>query len=384
MDTDIKATLENGLAELSTRLGDTMKKYDEELEKFGKADTKLTGEIDALSSQFKEIRDELADLAQKQVHAANEAVAFETAGAQFVKSDAYKALAEGRVERARTQVKATIVSDNTTTMPTQRQGVIGGNFAPLTVRQLIPTVNVTGNSVTSLREVDWTNAAAETAQGALKPESELTLEPYNVPIETVAHWVKISNQLLADAPAVRAYIDTRLRDGLAQRIERQIILGDGTAPNLSGLTDAGNFTAYTPTAADNLVDAINRAKYERWAAGEVVDTVIVNPADWSNVVLMREGAGTGQYLFGAPGTDAGMNPFGLNLVLSPHMPAGSFIVANLRGSATIFQREGATIEMGFVNDDFIRNLVTIRAEERLGLAVDRPAGILYGEFTTTE
>lgn len=382
MDLEIKAALEKGLTELGAQLGDTIKKYDDELAKHGKVDTDLTGRIDDLSAKWKSLRDEITDLAQKQTVAMAAGHQADSAGAEFVKSDAYKALAERRTERARVEVKATIISDDTNTLPMQRPGVVGGAFTPLTIRQLIPTINVTSNSVTTLRETDWTNAAAETAQGALKPESDLTLEPYNVAIETVAHWVKISNQLLNDAPAVRSYIDTRLRDGLAQRIERQIILGDGVAPNLSGLTDAGNFTAYTPTAADNLVDAINRAKYERWAAGEVVDTVIVNPADWSSVVLMREGAGTGQYLFGAPGTDAGQNPFGLNLVLSPFMPVGEFIVANLRGSATIFQRQGATVEMGFVNDDFIRNLVTIRAEERLGLAVDRPAGILYGDFTT--
>src|SRR5690606_31439097 len=146
---------------------------------------------------------------------------------------------------------------------------------------------------------------------------------------------------------------TRLRDGLAQRIERQLLIGNGTTPNLSGLTDAGNFTAFTPSAGANLVESINKAKYALWAIGDAPDTVIVNPADWGAMELAREGAGTGAYLYGAPGTPGGLSPFGVTVVMSNHMPAGSFLIGNLRGAATIYQRQGAVVEMGFVGDDFI-------------------------------
>jgi HK97 family phage major capsid protein len=99
--------------------------------------------------------------------------------------------------------------------------------------------------------------------------------------------------------------------------------------------------------------------------------------------LAREGAGTGTYLYGAPGTNAGTRPFGVQVVMSNHMPAGDFLIGNLRGSAVIYARQGATVEMGYVNADFTNNLVTIRAEERLGLGVDRPSAILYGDFTAS-
>jgi HK97 family phage major capsid protein len=97
--------------------------------------------------------------------------------------------------------------------------------------------------------------------------------------------------------------------------------------------------------------------------------------------LAREGAGTGAYLYGAPGTNAGMNPFGLQVALSNHMPAGNFLIGSLRSSAMVYNREGAVIEAGFVNADFTLNLVTLRAEERLGLGCERPAGIYYGDFS---
>jgi HK97 family phage major capsid protein len=379
MSEELKSVIEQGLKGVQDQLQAKMSEYNAELAKStGQVKTELTGEIEKLAEQYKGLKEQMIDLAQKQTPAAPEGKS-ESAGTEFVNSEAYKSLVSGQREKVRLEVKNTVLADGTTTFPMQRPGIIPGSFAPLTLRQLIPTIQVNVNSVKSLRELAWTNAAAEVAQGAAKPESALTFEEYDVPIQTIAHWIKVSNQLLADAPAVAAYIDTRLRDGLAQRVDRQILLGDGVSPNLSGLTDAGNFTAFTATSGANLVESINKAKYNRWAVGETVDTVVVNPADWAAMEVAKET--TGAYLYGAPGMSGNMSPFGAQVVISANMPAGNFLIGSLRNAATIYQRQGAVVEMGFVNDDFTKNLVTIRAEERLGLAVDRPVAIMYGPIT---
>ena len=383
MSYDIKSIVENGLTQVKSvqdQLKTALDAHTGEIEQHGKASTELTGKIDGLSDRYKTLKEQMIELAQKQNPASQDA-AVKTAGAEFINSAQFKAMASGEREKARIEVKNTVVTGDNMPFEMQRPGVIPGSFAPLTIRQMIPTITVASSSVSSLRELAWTNSAAETAENTLKPESAITFEPYNVQIETVAHFIKVSNQLLADAPAVAAYIDTRLRDGLAQRIDRQLLVGAGVTPNLSGLTDAGNFTAFTATSGANLVESINKAKYDRWAAGEVVDTVIVNPADWAEMEMLREGSGSGAYLYGAPGTNAGAQPFGVSVVMSQHMPVGSFLIGALRSSAMIYQRQGAVVEMGFVNDDFTKNLVTVRAEERLGLGVDRPAGIMYGAIT---
>lgn len=390
MSEEMKNQIETGFAGLKSQLDAKLAEHTAEVEKFGKASTSLTGVVDELSSKLKEMQDEVAQVAQRQQGLEPLHERAKSAGEQFIASDAFKSLASRDRERVRFDVKNTAITsdlsalfgDSTTTFPMQRPGVIPGDFAPITIRQRIPTITISTDSVAALREVSFTNRAAETAQGALKPESEAVFEQYPVPVQVVAHWMKVSNQLLADAPAIASYIDTRLRDGLAQRIERQLLLGDGSTPNLSGLTDGGNFTAYTATSGDNLADAINRAKYALWATGNAPDTVIVNPADWSAMELARDTSG-GAYLYGTPGTLAGTTPFGVAVVMSNHMPQGSFLIGNLAGSATIYQRAGATVEMGFVNDDFTRNLVTLRAEERLALAVDRPSGIMYGDITAS-
>ena len=379
---DLIKALDEGIKSVETKLAQKLdaaiEKYEGQVATYGKAQEEIRAEVKALSQEF---QSSITEVAQKMENH-RQPVASMTAGEEFVKSEQFKALVTGQLQRARLEVKNTVVSNSTTVFPQQQPGVIRGNFAPLTIREIFRVIPVTSNMVNSLREASWTNSAAEVSQGAAKPESDITFEQYNVPITTVAHWLKVSNQLLADAPAIMAYIDTRARDGLAQRIDAQLLNGNGTSPNLSGLTDSGNFTAYTANSGDLLVDAINRAKWQLWASGNVPDVVIVNPADWGTMERTREYVATGgAYLYGMPGDSAGLNPFGVRVVISNNMTPGKFLIGALNTSAVLYTRSGAVVEMGYVNDDFTKNLVTIRVEERLGLGVERPAAILYGDFT---
>lgn len=386
MSEEIKGMLESGLKALSEKqaaLEKSMEQYHGQLDEKSKVDTEVRAEVKALADDFAKINAEITTIGQKMADGFKgaEEASVKTAGDEFIKSEQFKQLVTGQSQRVRFEVKNTVTSGNTTVFPLQKPGVIQGDFAPVTIRQVLPSIGVSSNMVNSLREASWNNSAAGVTQAAAKPESDITFEQYNVPVETVAHWIKVSNQLLADAPAIAAYINTRLRDGLAQEVDKQLLNGNGTAPNLSGLTDTGNFTAYSAVSDDLLVDAINRAKYQLWAIGRVPDTVIVNPADWGAMERTREGAGTGMYLYGLPGQFAGVNPFGVRVVMSNNMASGKFLIGALNSSAMVYNRQGAVVEMGYINDDFTKNLVTIRAEERLGLGVERPSGILYGNFT---
>ena len=384
MSQEIIKAIDDGIksvkSELDVKLDSAIQKYEGQVAANGKASQEAKDEIRVLSEKFEST---VTELAQKMdgIKADASASVIETAGVEFIKSEAFKQLVAGNTQRARIEVKNTVTSGSTTVFPQQMPGVISGDFKPLTIRQLFRAIPVSTNMVNSLREASWTNDAAEVSQGAAKAESDITFEQYNVPITTVAHWIKVSNQLLADAPAIVSYIDSRLRDGLAQRIDAQLLNGNGTSPNLSGLTDSGNFTAYTATSSDLLFDAINRAKYALWAKGYTPDAVIVNPADWAAAERTREGTGSGMYLYGIPGTIANVNPFGVRIVMSSNMTQGKFAIGAFDAACALYNRQGAVVEMGYVNADFTNNLVTIRAEERLGLGVEKPSAILYGNIT---
>jgi HK97 family phage major capsid protein len=376
MSEDILKAVKDGLSgvksELEKKLDEAIVKHEGQVAENGKASKEALDAVKALSEQFKREMDELA---QKMEKAGDDVVEAKTAGDEFVESEAYKSFIAGGSSKARVEVKNTITSSSSTVFPLQRPGIIQGDFTPVTLRSVIPTIRVTSNAVNHLRENAWTNAAREVTQAQAKPDSSLTFTTKNFTIETVAHWLKITEQLAADAPAVVDYVNRRLRHGLAAKIETQLVSGDGTSPHLSGFTDAGNYTAYSLAASgDTIHDAANKIKYALWAAtGEAPDTVVVNPADWGAEERTREST-SGMYLFG------GLTMAGMRVVLSSAVSAGNILVMNMSQAAVIFERQGATVEMGRTGDDFTSNLLTIRAEERLALAVLRPSCVYYGDY----
>lgn len=377
--------IKTALDEHGKALQKAIDRYEGQLAENGKVAKEAKDEVKALAEEFNQVNATLTAIGQKVAdgYKAPQSPSILSVGAEVIASERFKLLQAGQIDKFRMEVKNELHGTTTTTMPQQMSGYIPGSFVPLTVRSILREVPVSSNAVNSLRENTWTNAAAEVSEGGTKAESTLLFEQYNVPITTVAHWIKVSEQLLADAPAIQAYIDGRLRDGLAQRVDFQLIRGNGTAPALSGFTDSGNYTAYTPASGDTLVDGINRAKYSLWAKGFPPDAVIVNPADWGAMERTRESAGTGTYLYGMPGMAAGVNPFGVRIVLSNHVTVGEMIIGAFNACAVLYTRQGATVEIGRSGTDFVSNLYTIRAECRLGLGVEQPAGILYGDFVAT-
>lgn len=381
---DIKSVIESGLKAVEAKMDAAIEKVNCQVLENGKASTDAMNEVKALSEDFKRMSDRLQDMEQKGVKLQEKAKP-SSFGAQFTQSESFKHFVSGGAARARIEIKSTILGDEGgpggITPVQQPSRIVAGPQVPLGVRDILPRGTTTANAIAGIREVSSVNRAAETAEGALKPESDIVLGEYTVPIRTIATFIKVSKQIMDDAPAVASYIDNKLRYFVNERIERQLVIGNGTAPNISGLLDAGNYTAYTATSGDNLADAINRAKYTMWSAGYRPDAVVVNPADWGALERLRDGA-TGAYLYGAPGTSAARNVFGIEIVLSPYVPVGTMLIGAFRVATMLWEREGVVIEAFEQDEDNVqRNLVTIRAEARLGLEVSVPSAIYAGAFT---
>jgi HK97 family phage major capsid protein len=382
MDTELKGALDAHMAAVDA----AVQKYEGQVKESGKASEEAKQAVQVLSEEFKgeiaKINASLIDIAQAGTKAPGGNEKPKSAAEEFVASDEFKQFAEGgRNARAKVEVKNTVLADNTTTTWfDQIPGVIPGAFLPLNVYRSLPQYRTSTDTVVLMREASYTNNARGQTEGAEKAQSAITFSKYNVPIETIAHWLKVSKQLIADAPAVVSYIENRLRWGVESKVDEQLMNGNGTSPQLMGLLDSGNYTVYTPTSGDNLIQAINRAKYQLWAIGYVADTVYVNPADWGAQEIERESGG-GAYLYGAPGTVAGTNPFGVRIVITPRIAEGTFLIGQVAVATSVWNRSGATIEMGYEDNDFTSNLVTLLAEVRLGLGIPVPAAMLGGEFT---
>ena len=303
-----------------------------------------------------------------------------------MKSDRYTAFAGGQVAKLRMEVKNTLTGSDTNVAPDRRPGIVGGAFQPLTVEQLLGSVPTTSNAIEFTRENAFTNNAAEASEGAGKAESALTWTLVNMPVSTVAHWLKISRQLAMDNVALAAYVDTRMRYGVQRKIEAQLVVGDGVAPNISGLMDAGNFTAHgyadanLGTTMKKLV-LIRLIMADLWAAGYPADAILLPPAEWASIEISLMTTSAGQAAYSV--ADGGQpRLFGVPVVPSIGMASDTLLVGNFAQAATLYNREGVVVEMSDSDsDNFTKNLVTIRAERRLALAVERPAAMRGGDIT---
>jgi HK97 family phage major capsid protein len=399
---DVNAQIAKALADWSTEFtvfkkstAEASEKIKASMEAQGADVAKAIAEANTAIEKVNGIAANLIELEQKIADSAlrNNDVPFASIGAIVVASEEYKALAlkpgatpqngfKLRVEANTLSGQTGSPPENTDTLvPVDRRGgIIPGAFRTLRIRDLIPTVPTTSNAWQFVRELLFTNAAAETAEGAGKPEATLTFEDVTVNIRTIAHFIKASNQILADAPALRSYIDTRLRYGVELREEQQIIAGNGTGQNISGMTDTGNFTAFTPTSGDNAIDSINRAKYAIMGADWNPTGVLLNPADWGAIERLKDGV-NGGYLVGNPFGSITPVMWGLPVVASNNMTSGKMLVADFATSYEYVERQSTVIDVGYVNEDFTKNLVTIRAEKRGALATIRPASTRYGSLT---
>ena len=261
----------------------------------------------------------------------------------------------------------------------QRDALVPMPRQRLMVRDVLNVIGTSSGTIEYAVQTARTNAAAPVAEGALKPESNYAWELRNTPTRVIAHWVKASTQILSDAPQLSDLVDSELRYGLALEEETQILYGDGTGANLLGLIPSA--TAHVDPlslASPNGIDKIGTAILQTGLADFVPSAVIMHPADWMRLRLLKDA--DGHYILGDPQAVVTPNLFGLPVVATKAMALDTFLVGDFLAAATLYDRWQVRVEVGYVNDDFTKNLVTIRAEERVALAVKQSAALTLGDF----
>jgi HK97 family phage major capsid protein len=311
-----------------------------------------------------------------------------TAGERFVESEAFKAFAGEQRPRGRVLVDVKDISSLTT----DAAGSVGTLIQPeraapvmipnrrMTVRALLAPGQTSSNTIEYDQEKLFTNSAAPVAEGALKPQSEIQYEEKTATVRTIAHWMRASVQVLADAPALRSMIDFRLRYGLAYVEEQQLLNGSGAGQNLTGLVTAA--TAYAAPGglvAGQLIDTIRMGHLQVALAEYPANGTVLNPIDWAFIEMLKDTQG--RYLIGNPQGMVAPTLWGLPVVATQAMTVDKFLVGAFDLAAQIFDRQDATVEVSTEDqDNFVKNKVTIRAEERLALAIYRPQALVYGDL----
>lgn len=388
--------LEGKLTGIETELKKFIEKHAEEVKTQGAASTETKTTLEHLGTQHKETSARLLAIEQKLTASLNggEQGEQKSVGQMVVESDGFKSMKAGGNSTGKIQVgsmfKTNLVNatgqNQPLVAPYIRPGIVSPGLRRLTIRDLMPNIPVASNLVEFAREVSFTSAAAmQTAEGAAKAESALSFELKYAPVQTLAHWIPVSRQLLDDAPAIQGYVNSRLSYGLKLKEEDELLNGAGVGTDISGLI--ANSTTYDTTltnvATDTLIDVISHAITQASLSYFDATAIILHPKDWEAIKLIKTtgSASSGQYIFSDPHSADNPSLWGLPVVPTQSMAQSQFLVGAFDMAAAVWDRNQATIEISREHSDFFtRNLAAILCEERLALTVFRPLALVYGGF----
>lgn len=385
----MKEQLEALIAEQKTFVA----KANEEITGMGSVQTETKTALEVLKAQLNTIQ------AYQQKPSSQEAE-LKSLGQQFVESDTFTEfrgrawhkggaafnLKRGIVERKTTITSSAVGSSTSGILVPQRiPGIVRSPMEKIRVRDLIPFGTTGNNAVEYVKENVFTNAASPQTEGSDKAESALTLTISHAHVQTIAHWIPATSQILEDFPQLQAYIDGRLLDGLAEAEDAELLNGDGTGLHLSGLiTEATDYAGTYDAGSDTRLDKLNHALAELEAAKYEPDGIVLNPVDLRILQVIKENvtaANQGAYVLGGPGVALPPSIWNLPVAVTTEMGVGKFLVGAFKRYTMGFDRMKSRIDVSTEHADyFIKNMVAVRAEERIALAVYSGAAFRYGSF----
>lgn len=387
------AKIEAALAEKHTEL----KTYIEQQVNTASEESKALSEeqknaVNVLADECKTLGDKLHAIEQKGF-AREEEVAHKTVGEMFAEHKSIEAFKNGELPKAVMEYKAIINADPGTGNPLvpemRTPGIVHEPNRVLRIRDVLSVGRTNSNTIYIAKENVFTNNAGpqiggspEARENVTKPTSDITFTSATVAVETLAHMFNVSKQVLDDSPMLAGYINSRGMYGLKLEEDDQLLNGTGANGNLNGLWTAKTAYAATqsPTIVTNNLDLLRDAVTQLQVANYIPSAIILNPIDWAEIELLKVNAGTDdRYIYGDPGSRLGASIWGLPVVVTNTMTAGRFLVMDGQQLGMLWDRADATVAMSEHHDtNFAKNMVTIRMEERLALAVERSSAIVGG------
>lgn len=356
----------------------------------GDASNEMKSKLDGLAEEYNSLYDRVQQIEQKGVNLQENANDVFDVGAEFVKCDQMKDLLEGRTSRARMELKTAIINatgQNQPLVPADRGTMI--HTTPqraLRIRDLLPSSSTNSNLIEFVRENVFTNNAGPQVGGSpqafenvTKPESAITFTLATEAVQTLAHFIPASKQVMSDSAALQSFVSGRLMYGLKLYEETQLVSGSGSNGQLNGLvTQATAYTVQSPNLTNEL-DIIREMIKQAQVAEYTPDAVVLNPQDWYDIDVRKVGSSDDRYVVGNPRSMSAPTLWGLPVVVTNSISSGTCLLGSFAMGAEIRDREQATVEMSLEDStNFQKNMVTIRAEERIALVVYRTESFITG------
>lgn len=359
----------------------------------GKADELLKSEIKNLEVKFTEIhsRIDAAEVAAKKTATGANAQSFKQSLVDGITKGALDGLVNGNSRSAKFEIKAgdMTVANNFTGEVIPAQYVPGIKYdptRPVHVRQLLAQGSTTSDVVRYVRETAYDNGAAPTAQGSTFAESDFDLTAFDANVQKIGTYFRISEEMLADTPQLTSYLAARAPEKLLTVEDAQLLYGNGTAPNISGISTSGA-TAFAAGGFADAITAANQFDVLTVAINQLAlvnyrpDYIMLNPTDFAKILLLK--STTNEYL--KDQVYAGLQPqfLGIPVVQNTAITAGTYMVGNFAMATQLWVRENLSLEFFREDGTNVRDgFVTVRLVERIALTNYAPLAIVKGVFAT--
>ncbi|HHZ8727544.1 TPA: phage major capsid protein [Proteus mirabilis] len=350
---------------------------------------KMATELNALRESEKTLKASLGELEQHvaQMPLNNAVQAAKTIGQQVISADALKEINSSiqSSKRISIPVQAALTSTGVAEGVVEPQRLPGIDVAPkqrLFIRDLIAPGKTTSPAIFWVQQTGFTNKASVVPENTTKPYSDIEFATKITPVTTIAHMFKASKQILDDFAQLQSLVDAEMRYGLKFVEEQEILFGDGSGAHLHGIIPQASkykpeFSVEKQSGIDDLRLAMLQAQLARLpATGHVLHFI-----DWTKIELTKDSLG--RYILANPSALVGPTLWGLPVVATESTAfKGKFLTGAFNAGAQLFDREETNVVISTENtDDFEKNMISIRCEERLALAVKRPEAFVYGDFT---
>ena len=272
--------------------------------------------------------------------------------------------------------------------PTLVPGVETKPYEQTHMRDLLPVGQTTSNLIRYVRDNGGQGGPAMVAEGGIKPQQDRALQVYDANVRKIATYFRVPEEMIDDIPYLQSFLAQIGIQEVMVVEDAQILYGDGTGQNLSGLfTNATAFAAGTSVigASANNFDVLMAARKQGRVAKYNIGVALLSPIDYFDMIEKKDSTNNYLFLGGGNGIDLASNGFnfrGLQVIEHTAVAAGDFIVFDPM-KAAIFDRMGTTVRFYDQDqDNAIKNLITIVIEKRLALPIYQPAAFIKGTFAT--
>jgi len=266
-------------------------------------------------------------------------------------------------------------------------GLVTDPRAVLNIESLFGRLGVGGNAYQYVKygrkTTETATGPAIVAEGAAKPESNYEGSIQTGTIKTIAHWTKMTEQMIADDANIVSFINQDMQHQLNELVDYQLVRGTGSGNGqLKGLNQSGNYTDYITGSGfgtgDTVIDLVLKVSAQMRAANINNLTLLLNPVDWCKVLCSKNV--NKDYLIPGIVDIPTQRIWGIPVILSGNVEVGKFHMGDFFTGGKIIERSGIAVEMDREQDDFTKNLMTLRVERRMDFAVVQPKALAYGTF----